>query len=68
MKLVLHYFRNYVRLRLTDDEFRRLRQQLISKSITMSDKKVLEDMRKQGEAFSCPSDSDPQNKSKFKNF
>ena len=65
MKLVLHYFRNYVRLKLSDEEFMKLRKQLLTKTINLSEKKVLDDMRRQGEAFIRTQAGDQQNKSRF---
>ena len=64
MKLTLHYFRNYVKLNLKEEEFVKLRSQLISKSLNMSDKKLLDEMRKIGEAVLNAQDQEEQNKSK----
>ena len=49
MKLILTYFRNYVKLNLNKEEFLRLRSQLLSKGLNISDKKPLEEMRTAGE-------------------
>ena len=66
MKLILHYFRNYVKLNLKEDEFIMLRSQLISKALNMSEKKHLNEMRKLGENVLKAQNQDEQNESNFR--
>ena len=46
MKLILHYFKRQVRMILPNEELIKIKTQLISKGLDLSDKKVLKGLRK----------------------
>lgn len=49
LKLIMHYFKHYVKLNLKDEEFLKVRVQLIQKGLEISDDSILEKMRQDEE-------------------
>jgi hypothetical protein len=45
LKLILHYFKHYIKLNMMPEDFLKIRDQLISKGLDLSSSEILEKMR-----------------------
>lgn len=60
MKLILHYFKRQVRMILPNEELIKIKYQLISKGLDLSDKKVLKGLRKiEEDTLNAQDNNDP---------